>query len=42
MGTYNLATKFSAKVDEAFQRAALKGLVTNNDYEFSGDRKSVV
>lgn len=36
MGTYNLATKFSAKVDEAFQRAALKGLVTNNDYEFSG------
>ena len=36
MGTYNLASKFSAKVDEAFQRSALKGLVTNNDYDWNG------
>lgn len=36
MATYSLATKYSNKVDEAFQRAALKGLVTNNDYDFNG------
>lgn len=36
MGTYNLAAKFSAKVDEAFQRSALKSLVTNNDYDWNG------
>ena len=36
MATYDLATKFSNKVDEAFQRAALKGLVTNNDYDWQG------
>lgn len=36
MGTYNLASKFSNKVDEAFQRSALKSLVTNQDYEWNG------
>lgn len=36
MATYSLAAKYSNKVDEAFQRAALKGLVTNNDYDFNG------
>lgn len=36
MGTYNLAAKFSTKVDEAFQRSALKSLVTNQDYDWSG------
>ncbi len=36
MATYELATKFSNKVDEAFQRAALANLVTNNDYDWEG------
>jgi N4-gp56 family major capsid protein len=36
MPTYDLATKFSPKVDEAFQRTALKQLVTNNDYDWQG------
>jgi len=36
MATYELASKFSNKVDEAFQRAALANLVTNNDYDFTG------
>jgi len=36
MGTYSLATKFSNKVDEAFQRASIKQQVTNNDYDWNG------
>lgn len=32
----NLASKFSPKVDEAFKRGALKNLVTNNDYDWTG------
>ena len=32
----NLATKYSPKVDEAFRRAALKSLVTNNEYDWVG------
>lgn len=36
MATYELASKFSNKVDEAFQRAALANLVTNNDYDWEG------
>ena len=36
MATYSLAAKYSNKVDEAFQRSALKGLVTNNDYDWDG------
>lgn len=36
MGTVNLASKFSNKVDEAFKRGALKSLVTNNDYDWAG------
>jgi hypothetical protein len=36
MATYELASKFSNKVDEAFQRAALCNLVTNNDYDWEG------
>jgi len=36
MGTVNLASKFSNKVDEAFKRASLKQLVTNNDYDWNG------
>ena len=36
MPTYNYAAKFSPKVDEAFKKGALKNLVTNNDYEWSG------
>lgn len=36
MPTYDLAQKWSPKVDELFTREALKGLVTNNDYEWSG------
>lgn len=36
MPTYNLASKYSNKVDEVFHRKALKHLVTNNDYEWNG------
>ena len=36
MGTYSLAAKYSPKVDEAFKRAALKSLVSNNDYDWNG------
>ena len=36
MASYELATKYSNKVDEAFQRAALANLVTNNDYDWDG------
>ena len=36
MPTVNLASKFSTKVDEAFQRASLKSLVTNGDYDWQG------
>ena len=36
MATYELASKFSNKVDEAFQRAAIANLVTNNDYDWNG------
>ena len=36
MATYELASKFSNKVDEAFQRAAICNLVTNNDYDWEG------
>lgn len=36
MGTVNLASKYSNKVDEAFRRASLKQLVTNNDYDWQG------
>ena len=38
MATVNLASKYSTKVDEKFQRASQAALVTNNDYEFSGVR----
>lgn len=36
MATYNLASKFSKKVDEAFSRDAIAPLVTNNDYTWDG------
>lgn len=36
MATYDLASKYSQKVDEAFQRAALAPQVTNKDYEWTG------
>lgn len=36
MPTYDLAAKYSAKVDEAFQRAALAPQVTNKDYDWDG------
>ena len=36
MATHDLATKYSKKVDEAFQRGALANLVTNNDYDWDG------
>lgn len=36
MATYNLAKKYSPKVDEKFQREALLNLVTNKDYEWNG------
>lgn len=36
MPTVNLASKYSNKVDERFQKASQASLVTNNDYEFTG------
>lgn len=36
MPTYDLATKYSTKVDEKFQREALMQLVTNQDYDWEG------
>lgn len=36
MATVNLASKFSTKVDEKFERASQASLVTNNDYDFTG------
>lgn len=36
MAAYELATKYAKKVDEAFQRSAIAGLVTNNDYDWDG------
>ena len=36
MPTINLASKYSPKVDERFQKAAQASLVTNSDYEFTG------
>ena len=36
MATYDLASKFSQKVDEAFQRGALLRQVTNRDYDWDG------
>ena len=36
MPTVNLAAKYSPKVDEKFKREALKSLVTNNDYDWTG------
>lgn len=36
MPTVNLASKYSTKVDERFQKASQASLVTNNDYEFTG------
>lgn len=36
MPTINLASKYSNKVDERFQKASQASLVTNNDYEFTG------
>ena len=36
MPTINLASKYSTKVDERFQKAAQAALVTNSDYEFTG------
>lgn len=36
MPTYDLASKFSPKVDEAFSREALCQLVTNKDYDWTG------
>ena len=36
MPTYNLAGKYSAKVDEAFRRGALLHHVTNQDYDWNG------
>lgn len=36
MATYDLAAKFSKKVDEAFKVKALKGRVTNQDYDWTG------
>lgn len=32
----NLASKYSAKVDERFERDALANLVINHDYDFTG------
>ena len=34
--TINLASKYSAKVDERFKRDALANLVINHDYDFTG------
>jgi len=34
--TINLASKYSPKVDERFQRDALANLVVNHDYDFTG------
>ena len=36
MATYDLASKFSTKVDEKFSREALLNLVTNKDYDWNG------
>ena len=36
MPTINLASKYSSKVDERFQKASQASLVTNSDYEFTG------
>ena len=36
MATYDLAKKYSPKVDEKFSREALLNLVTNKDYEWNG------
>lgn len=36
MATYDLASKYSTKVDELFSREALKNLVTNRDYSWDG------
>ncbi len=36
MPTINLASKYSNKVDELFKRSALKQLVTNNEYDWTG------
>ena len=36
MATYDLAQKYSPKVDEKFSREALLNLVTNKDYEWNG------
>ena len=36
MPTINLASKYSPKVDERFQKASQASLVTNSDYEFTG------
>ena len=36
MATYDLAQKFSPKVDEMFSREALLNLVTNQDYDWTG------
>ena len=36
MATYDLAAKYSNKVDEVFHHKALKHLVTNSDYDWNG------
>lgn len=36
MATVNLASKYSNKVDERFQKASQASLVTNHDYDFTG------
>lgn len=36
MPTVNLASKYSTKVDERFQKASQASLVTNHDYDFTG------
>ena len=36
MPTYNMAVKYSPKVDERFEKQSQAGLVTNNSYSFDG------
>lgn len=36
MPTYNMATKYSPKVDERFEKQSQASLVTNNSYSFDG------
>jgi hypothetical protein len=42
MATINLASKYSAKVDERFTKQSQASLVTNNNYEFNGVKSVTV